>query len=423
MRQNKKRDMTPYDMTTTPKPQNALLRFLMWAVCMCLTRRARFTLRRVGMEGVKPPFLVIAEHQGFADYYIIPLVMFPYRTSYISDIKGFATYGKGLCGAVSCIPTRRFIPDPSLVRRIRHAIKKNRDCVVLYPEARHSNVGTNSAVPISVGKLVRLLGVPVAVLKANGSYLDAPIWNEKHRRHAPLSAELSLILTAKESRERSPAEITALLNEKLTYDAYRHQAENRICIKYPKRAEGLHKMLYKCPHCFTETGMMSAGATLSCGACGRVWEMDTFGQLCAQGGKTMFAHIPDWYEWERAEVAREIAAGGYVLDCEVKVEALPNDKGFVPLGKGRLTHAAEGFRLVIAETGQDLFFASEGMPSVHNEYDYKAISRGDVVVLSTADCCYYLYHATDSLNVTKVQLAAEHFYDEQLSPQRALADR
>jgi len=400
--------MTPYTLRFRPKRQNMFLLPLIWGICFFLTRKGRLSIQKINMEGLKPPYLVLSEHQGFTDYYMAPLSFFPRRVSYVSDMEGFAAFGHWLYGAIGCIPTRRFTRDTSLIHTIYQAIEKNKDIVVVYPEARHSSVGTNSPLYAPVGKLVKYLGIPVVILKSHGSYLDCPVWDEKHRRGAPLSVCLEKVLMPEEIKSRSADEITAVLNEKFRYDEYRWQAENQVRISYPKRAEGLHKVLYVCPNCLTEFEMESKGSMLFCKMCEKQWDMDEYGRMSAKDGLTEFSHIPDWYEFQREKIICEMAQKEYTWEMEVDVEALPNAKGFVPLGKGYVSHSREGFHLFIYDTNQRLFFPSKLLPTLHNEYDYRG--RGAGIVLSTKDCCYYLYPPDGKMNVTKIQFAVEYFY-------------
>lgn len=408
MLNNKERDMTPYPISKKPKRQCAPLLPLIWLASRVMTLRNRLRIDRSGIKGLKPPFLVLAEHHGFTDYFLLPLALMPYRASYVSDVEGFAAFDDGLYTAIGCIPTRRFTRDTALVRNIRHATHTNRDIVVVFPEARHSNVGTNSVLPASVGKLVRLLGLPVVVAHVQGSYLNSPIWDETNRRRAPLLVSLELAFTTKQIDAHTPEEITTLLNQKFGYDEYRWQAENNIRIPYANRAEGLHKMLYQCPRCMREHTMHSKENRLYCTACNKSWHMDEYGQLHALEGDTEYPHIPDWYEFERKQVHIQTSAETYQLDIPVRVDALPNHKGFVPLGTGRLCHTPAGFSLWLPDEDNPHIFASVGMASVHTEYDYRG--RGDCVVLSTPGCCYYLYPQSSDVSVTKIQFAAERFF-------------
>ena len=87
--------------------------------------------------------------------------------------------------------------------------------------------------------------------------------------------------------------------------------------------------------------------------------MDEYGELHAVSGKTEFSHIPDWYEFEREQVRKEILAGKYYFEDEVMIESLPNAKGYIPLGKGKLIHNENGFILTGDELGKPLELVKE----------------------------------------------------------------
>lgn len=408
MRTNKKTDMTPFNMRKKPGRQSTLLLPLIWTGAFCATGFGRLTIRKIGMEGLKPPYLVLSMHQGFTDYFITPLALFPNRASYVSDMEGFANYGKRLYSRIGCIPTRRFVGDVSLIHNIRHVVENNRDIMVIFPEARHSNVGTNSPLPESTGKLIKLLKLPVVVQKLNGSYLSSPIWDEKHSRKVPLKIALEKVLDLPEIERLSSKELTEIINRHFAYDEYRWQYDNNIPIEYPARAEGLHKMLYLCPDCGTEYEIESRGHILNCRVCKKQWEMDRFGQLAGTDGAARFIHIPDWYEFQRTEVKKQIECGEYRLKLEVIIDALPNEKGFVRLGYGIFEHNQEGLHLSFISTGEEKHFSSATMHSVHTEYDYR--NFGDCIVLSTVDCCYYIHARRGTLPVTKIHLATEELH-------------
>lgn len=84
------------------------------------------------MKGIKPPYLVIATHQGPADYSAAPLVMFPHRAMYVSDMEGSAWYGKFLYRGLGCIGKRRFVSDIRVVHNMQYAIEK-KQAVWVYP--------------------------------------------------------------------------------------------------------------------------------------------------------------------------------------------------------------------------------------------------------------------------------------------------
>lgn len=396
--------MTPFDMKKRPCKPSVLLMPLIWGASYLLTRRFGLKIKKTGMKEIKPPYLVISMHQGFSDYYIAPLSVFPHRASYVSDMEGFAAFGDTLYRKIGCIGTRRFVTDVSTLHNVKYALKKNRNIVFLFPEARHSNVGTTSQLPDNLGRLIKYLGVTVAVLSIHGSYLASPFWDEEHTRKTPMEAELRLLYTAEELENVGEAEVAEAVNKALQYDEYKWQYENKIMIAYKNRAEGLSAVLYQCRRCGREFVTCDSGSELFCTECGARWEMSEYGQLVDRDSGEIL-HIPDWYEWERRNVSEEITAGEYQQEYSVTVEALPNEKGFVPMGSGRLVHGAEGFTLYLEKDGSRLFFGTKNLYTVQTEYNYKG--KGKCLVLSTRDCCYYVYCDGKNFNPTKLQFAAE----------------
>ena len=79
---NKTKDMTPFDMKRKPSKQYPFLMPLIWGASYLMTRPFHMKICKVHMENVKPPYLVLSTHQGFTDYYIGPLAMFPHRVAY-----------------------------------------------------------------------------------------------------------------------------------------------------------------------------------------------------------------------------------------------------------------------------------------------------------------------------------------------------
>lgn len=418
-RKRKKIDATPFDGIKTPPRQNIFLLPLMWLICFFKTRKYRLKISKEGMKGIKPPFLVLGSHHSFMDFYVTPLALFPRRANYISELEGFECFGEWIYRQAGCLGTRKFISDFALVRNIQKVISRG-DIMVIYPEARYSNVGTNSSLTLSIAKLAKLLNVPVVTLVMNGNHIQSPIWNLTPRKEARLSARLKCVLLPQQMKQMSAVQILGVLQKELTYDDYAYQRERKIAIKYKKRAEGLHMPLYQCRECGKEFCMDSKEEKLFCKNCGAVFSMDEYGMLssskkdgepCTNAPKTLT--IPEYYEWERECVKAQIQEGRYSFAQKVRVEALPNSKNFIALGKGFLVHKEEGFYLTFTEYMQEnpktLFFASRATPSVHTEYDYRG--QGQCVTLSTLTCTYFLFPLEEEFNATKIQFAAEYFFE------------
>ena len=410
----------PFDRYRVPPRQNIFMLPFIHLICWFLTAPYGLKIKKVNMEGIKPPYLVLGSHHSFTDFYVTPLALFPHRANYISELEGFEYYGEWIYREIGCLGTRKFVSDPALVKNIKRVLDRG-DILVLYPEARYANVGTNSELPFSVVKLLKFLKVPVVILNMHGNYLQSPIWNLTHRKEARLSAELSLAFTAEEIQKASPEEIYEKISSMLTYDEYAWQRDQKMKITYDKRAEGLHKPLYRCRCCNNEESMASEKNRLFCKACGSEWTMDEYGTLhqVKNRGKEVTEKneilIPDWYEWERETVNDEILRNAYELNIKVQIDALPNSKNFIDCGYGTLIHKPEGFTLRFKnyESGQEeeMFFASLSMNSIHTEYDYRG--KGESVTLSTPDNTYFFFPAEgEKFHATKIQFAVEQFFKD-----------
>ncbi|MDR2903237.1 MAG: cytosine permease [Clostridiales bacterium] len=410
-----KMDTTPFDRRRTPPKQNLFFTPLIWFGCWIATRGSRLRIKKERMAGLKPPFLVLGTHHAFMDFLVTPLALAPYRANYVSELEGFEYYGEWLYRQAGCLGTRKFADDMALIQNIKRVIDRN-GILVLYPEARYANAGTSSALPASVGKLAKLLDVPLVTVNMHGNYLQSPIWNLKKRRGVPLSADVKQLYTREELRAASLAEINGGIARALAYDEYAWQNENQIRIDAPFRAEGLETVLYQCSLCGAEFQMRAAGASLFCDNCNAAWHMTVLGAL--EGTTAPLQQIPAWYEWQRAQVHAEIDAGRYRLDAKVQVESLPNAKNFIDLGEGRLTHDANGHALRFQEYGaaemQTLLLKPSATYSIHTEYDYRG--KGQCVTLSVPDNTYFLFPLEKGFNVTKIQFATEYFYQLSVCP-------
>lgn len=251
--------------------------------------------------------------------------------------------------------------------------------------------------------------MPVVVLKMHGNYLNSPCWNLKARGNI-LKAEITQIFTKDQIKDLSAMQIHEQVSSAKTYDEYKWQKENPITIQYENNARGLHIVLYQCPNCRVEYEMDSDKNKIWCKHCAKTWVLSELGELKAVIGITEFSHIPDWYEFERRQVRRQIEEKTYRFTDDVLVDSLPNADGFIRLGLGRLTHDLNGFTLEDVFNGKTLSLKKEplSMYSAHIEYDY--YQTGDCVDLSTLEDTYYLYPQSRLFSVTKISLATEELF-------------
>jgi ribosomal protein S27AE len=399
-------DPKRFDMNKPPKRQNSLLRVLTWILSFPVVWLRKLKITKRNMKGLKPPYLLLCTHKSFIDFMVTTACIFPHRANYVVAIDGFIGR-ENLLRYVGCVCKRKFTNDIRLVYHLRQVIK-NGDIAVVYPEARYSLAGTNACLPESLGKLAKLLKVPVVMLHMHGDYIYSPVWNLK-KRPIPLEAEMEQILSAEDVIKLPAADINVCINKAFEYDEFRWQKNNGVRVRYKERAKGLHKVLYRCVNCGAEFKMTSEGDTLRCGCCGSEWKMSELGELVSTDGKKI--HIPDWYQYERRMVREEIETGTYNFSSAAAVDSLPNAKGYVRLGEALLTHDMNGFRLE-GELGGGPFLLEKppsSMYSCHIEYEY--MGKGDCIDLSTLEDTYYIYPKTEEWAATKIALATEELYN------------
>ena len=375
-----------FDMKKPPVRTKWYLQPLEWILSFPDVIRHRTIITKTRTEGLKPPYLLLCNHNAFMDFKVATKAMFPYRANYVVAIDGFIGR-EWLLRDIGCICKRKFTNDITLIRHLKQVVK-NGNIAVIYPEARYSLCGTTAVLPASLGKLCKLLGVPVVTLICHGHHINSPFWNLHDRGVKPTEAEFSVLFTADELKGSSPDEINERIVKAFQYDDYKWQKEKNIRISYPKRAEGLHKVLYQCPACKTEFKMSTKENKICCDACGKRWSMSEYGELSADRGKTEFSHIPDWYEWERSNVRAEVENGSYSSGTlPVRVDSLPNAKKFIHLGKGTMIHDMNGFKVSGIDPDGDTFEMIKPVPSLyscHIEYEYLG-KFGDCVDLNTLE--------------------------------------
>ena len=397
-----------FDFSKKPKNPCFLMSVAKHIISFPDLRKRKFTLEKINMEGLEGPYLMLVTHSSMVDFNVMLKATHPHKVNNVMTLEGFNTYTEPLMRSLGVLGTRKYINDMNLIRNIKYCIEKLGNTFVLFPEARYSLDGCTSYIPSSTAKLIKVLKVPVVVLKIQGNFITCPQWNKINKK-THVEAQMVQIITREECKDISLDEIANRIREHFTYDDYKWQLENKIKIDHPKRAEGLHALLYKCPHCKAESQMDSKGAKLFCNACGKTWEMDEYGQLHALDGKTEFSHIPDWSNWERACVRKEIEDGTYYFEDTVRVETLPGSLKFYKQGEGTLIQTPEGTTVKCNYYGEEytLFRSAKSLESMHIEYDY--LGRGDCVDISIPDDSFWCYVSKKDC-ITKISFATEEIH-------------
>ena len=407
----------PFDFKKLPKRPTILMtlakRILSWPDL----KKRKFTYAKINMEHLKPPYLLLSTHGSMVDFNIMLKLTDPYQVNNVMTLEGFHDYTEFIMRNLGVLGKRKFIKDLYLLRNIRYCLEELGTIFVLYPEARYSLDGTTSFLPDSLAKMCKMMKVPVVVVNQKGNFITCPQWNKKNK-NTPVHATMTQIVTKKEIEMISVSEIDARIRKSFIYDDFKYQKEQNIIIDDKERANGLHSILYQCPNCRTEFEMDSQGTKIWCGHCKKAWEMTVLGEITALNENMEhlkenmeFTHIPDWFAWERENVRKEIEDGTYSFQDEVRIETLPNAKGFIRQPNGILKQDLTGTTIEGQAYHKELYIHKNPLEldSMHIEYDYKG--KGDCIDLSVSDESYWCYPVNQRDVITKISIATEELYN------------
>ena len=389
-----------------PVKPSPILRTVMKLASKPDLKAVDFSYETGGLERIGGgPWLILMNHSSFLDLeiasHIIPM---PYNIVCTSD--GLVGKEK-LMRHLGCIPTQKFVTDLSLISDLKFALHDNATSVLMYPEASYSFDGTATRLPRKMGVLFKALKVPVVMITTYGSFARDPLYNNLQKRKVKVSARMECLLTCDEIKSMSVKEIDDILDKAFSFDYFKWQADNHISIKENFRADGLNRILYKCPHCLGEGNTEGIGTTFVCHDCGALYDMDEYGRLHSRAENTVFSHIPDWYAWERQCVREEIEKGSYSLDTDVRIGMIVDFKSLYMVGNGKLHQDINGFVL----TGCDGKLNYEQGPlkcySCYSDYYWYEI--GDVICIGDKERLYYCFPDKKD-GVAKTRIATEEIY-------------
>jgi hypothetical protein len=289
-----------------------------------------------------------------------------------------------------------------------YAVRTLHSSVLMFPEAGYSLDGTTTTLPETLGGFVKLLGVPVVMIRTYGAFSRNPLYNNLKRRRVDVSADMEYLLSEEDVKTKSAKEINEILKKSFALDYWRWQQEGHVKIEEDFRAEGLNRVLYKCPHCGKESAMTAKDAVIRCDSCGVIYTLTEEGFLRCENQKSKFDHIPDWFAWEREEVKKELLDGTYRLQIPVDICMMVDTKHVFHVGEGELTHDTEGFHLVGCDGKLNYHQSPIASYSVNSDFYWYEI--GDIICIGDSRTLYYCFPQTEQDVVAKTRLAVEEIY-------------
>ena len=116
------RELERFDMTKKPMRTAWYLRPLTYVLSAPDVKKHGAIITKTRAEGLKPPYLMLCNHNAFLDFKVATKAIYPDRANYIVAIDGFIGR-EGLLRRVGCICKRKFTEDITLIRQCKRVIQ------------------------------------------------------------------------------------------------------------------------------------------------------------------------------------------------------------------------------------------------------------------------------------------------------------
>ncbi len=281
-------------------------------IFICAVLRLRFNAHAVKTKEFeaqkkKGAMLVLCNHTSALDFaYFTPPFFYKKISFVVAENMMYSTpiFAKVIKG-YHAITKKQYFADYTCIKNIKRYLDAGIS-VILCPEGKVSAEGKTGVMPTSITRLVKWLGYPVASVVTKGASLTRPKWAHTGRT-GRITSYCDMLMSAEETKTLSDEEIFDKIEKRLSHNEHIYHLESGIRFRGKRYAEGLERLLYRCPKCGAEFKITAKGNILTCTECGNaVRYPDTGGLVPATADSVCPERIDIWYEQERAEVAKEV---------------------------------------------------------------------------------------------------------------------
>ena len=249
------------------------------------------------VKRLKSPYLLLSNHVGYWDPFIIGH-MLPRFTHFVSSDAAFKNKVAGFfLPRLGTIPKKKNVRDIKVIRDILQVIKQGEN-VGIFPEGVRNWAGTTLPIDPSIGKLVKLLRVPVIVSVSRGMNLFNPRWSKKLRKTS-VTVEYKVLMGPSYIDTHTPQDIYNIICKAIQHDEVKYQRIHKNAIHSNHRSEHINHTLYICPECNAIDTFITRRNDFACQACGYFIHIDKYGFFSTTKNRHLFFdNIRDWYNWQ-----------------------------------------------------------------------------------------------------------------------------
>ncbi|MNO23914.1 2-acyl-glycerophospho-ethanolamine acyltransferase [compost metagenome] len=332
-------------MSIEKKPGKLVQRVLLSVAHAIIRSRSRIKIERNDTVGLKPPYLILANHVTNWD----PLYINCYVDEPISFVAGASLFRNPMLAKLlnytGAIPKTKYKNDTRTIRGMLKA-KQHGRVIGLFPEGNRNWDGTTEPLIFSTAKLVKLLDLPVVVATISGGHLSFPRWAESHRR-GPIRLSLVKKWEAGTFTNHTPEQIHEMLTEALAHDDAEWQSHTGAAYYGKAPAHYLERLLFICPHCEAPGHLRSEQDLFGCTDCGYTVRYTHQGKLAPFTHSLRFSTTRDWNRWQLKRLEQAIQEPGHLAIWEqvmrdpVHLYVSEGELPFQSLGTGQLQWSAD----------------------------------------------------------------------------------
>lgn len=262
-------------------------------------------------------------------------------------------------------------PDFACVKNMLRVLKRN-GALALFPEGIQSTSGSTHPINPATVQFIKRSKANIVVCKTNGAYLATNRYSSD-RKKGHIEANYSLLFTPSMLEELTEDQIYDRLLKKISYNDFEFNktARNKYVGKKPN-ADGIDKILYKCPNCKAEHTLRVENGVILCRDCDLKIMVDEYYDLVDIDGNVLEYDIDAWYKWQRRCVKAQVEDDGFEMTmsaklCTLKLDKLrkaPDNQMLLSVGTVSLTNKGLSFTGALDGKTADFYFKAQSLYSL-----------------------------------------------------------
>ena len=278
--------------TTWMKPHHAIVRNLACAVLRpFILSKYPITIEQLEYKKGKP-YLILSNHQTGFDQFFLGL-SYCGQIYYLAteDIFSLGWISRALSFLIAPIPIKKQTTDLNAIKTCIKVAKEG-GTIALFPEGNRTFHGKTLYFKPSIIKLIRLIKLPVAIMRIEGGYGVHPRWSDVVRKGS-MRIYPARIIEPEEYKSLSDDDFYTILQKELYVDETHDEAH----FYHKKNAEYMERFLYVCPTCGLTT-YKSKNDIVECTKCCQKIKYHSNKKLEGINSLFPFESIGAWYDYQ-----------------------------------------------------------------------------------------------------------------------------